>query len=257
MAFSSWAVLARPRSLSAYNSDRLPGPRTRGPAPGQGGRGMLNAVVLALLAGLCLTHLATPAQAGQVRVLALGDSLTAGYGLAARDALPAVLQEMLINEGLAAQIINAGISGDTTAGARARLGRYLADPPQACILALGANDALRGLDPASAEANLAAILEELNRRGVRTLLVGWGATPDWGRPYAENFNAIYPRLAARFGLDLYPSILAGVSGQPGLTLDGLHPTPQGVRIMAQGLHAQVRRLVLAAQAEIAPPPPGR
>ncbi len=215
---------------------------------------MMKTGLLALLACLCLTRLGPEAQAGEVRVLALGDSLTAGYGLPARAALPAVLEDMLKAEGLAVRIINAGVSGNTTADGRARLGRYLADPPQACILALGANDALRGQDPAQAEANLAAILEELARHGVKTLLVGWEATPDWGRSYAERFNAIYPRLAARFGLDLYPSILAGVMGDPRLTLDGLHPTPQGVRVMARGIQPQVRRLVLAVQGLPAPRP---
>jgi acyl-CoA thioesterase-1 len=216
---------------------------------------------MAAVAVFCLTHLlldlAPPAQAGQagqVRVLALGDSLTAGYGLSPRAAFPAVLEEMLNAEGLAVSITNAGISGDTTAGARARLGRYLADPPQACIVALGANDALRGLNPEQAEANLAAILTELTSRGVKVLLAGWWATPEWSSPrYAKIFNEIYPRLAARFGVDLYPSFLAGVIDDPRLTMDGLHPTNQGVRIMAQGIYPQAKRLVLAAQPPPAPP----
>lgn len=227
---------------------------------------MLKAVMLAL-AGLCLTSLATPAQAGQVRVLCLGDSLTAGYGLPARAALPAVLQEMLTSEGLNARLINAGVSGDTTAGARARLGRYLGDSPQAAIVALGANDALRGLDPALAEANLAAILQALTSRGIRVLLAAWRATPDWGLPYAARFDEIYPRLATRFGVDLYPHFMAGVLDQPGLshpvlgrsslTLDGLHPTAQGVRVMARGIYPQVKGLVLAARAEPPAPPSER
>ncbi|CAO0821489.1 acyl-CoA thioesterase I [Desulfarculales bacterium] len=122
----------------------------------------------------------------------------------------------------------------------------MADSPQACIVALGANDALRGLDPGQAEANLAATLEELNRRGVKTLLVG-GASPDGGRQYAQNLNAIYPRLAQHFGVALYPFFLAGVIEDRRLTMDGLSPTAQGVRVIAQGLYAQARRLVLPAQ----------
>jgi acyl-CoA thioesterase-1 len=210
-------------------------------------------------AAFCPLHLlldmAPSAQAGQVRVLALGDSLTAGYGLSPRSAFPAVLEEMLKAEGLAVSVTNAGISGDTTASARARLGRYLAaDPPQACIVALGANDALRGLNPEQAEANLAAILTELTSRGVKVLLAGWWASPEWStHRYANSFNEIYPRLAARFGVDLYPSFLAGVIDDSRLTMDGLHPTNQGVRIMAQGIYPQARRLVLAAQPPSAPP----
>lgn len=203
-------------------------------------------LVLLALAGLCLTLLAPALAPGQVTILAFGDSLTAGYGLAQHEAFPAVLEEMLRREGLAVRVINAGLSGETTAGGRLRLARYLAEPPQAAILELGANDCLRGLDPAGVEDNLAAMLGELTSRGVKVLLAGMLAPSYQGQDYAQSFNAIYPRLAQRFGVDLYPFFLAGVWDEPRLTMDGLHPTPRGVRVIAQGIYPQAKRLAQSA-----------
>ncbi|MBI4800492.1 MAG: arylesterase [Desulfarculus sp.] len=202
-------------------------------------------LVLLALAGLCLALLAPALSPGQVTILAFGDSLTAGYGLAQEEAFPAVLEGMLRAEGIKVRVINAGLSGETTAGGRARLASYLKDPPQAAILELGANDCLRGLDPAAAEENLSAMLHELTSRGVKVLLAGMLAPSYRGEPYVKNFNAIYPRLAQRFGVDLYPFFLAGVWEDQRLTMDGLHPTAKGVRVIAQGIYPQAKRLALS------------
>ncbi|MBI5521660.1 MAG: arylesterase [Desulfarculus sp.] len=202
-------------------------------------------LVLLALAGLCLALLAPALSPRQVTILAFGDSLTAGYGLAQEEAFPAVLEGMLLQEGLKVRVINAGLSGETTAGGRARLASYLKDPPQAAILELGANDCLRGLDPAAAEENLSAMLHELTSRGVKVLLAGMLAPSYRGEGYVKSFNAIYPRLAQRHGVDLYPFFLAGVWEDQRLTMDGLHPTAKGVRVIAQGIYPQAKRLALS------------
>lgn len=170
------------------------------------------------------------------RITVLGDSLSAGYGLEAADAFPARLEQMLRKYGCSVAVSNAGVSGDTTAGGRARLDWVLADKPQLVIVELGGNDALRGLDPAEVEANLAAILETLRQRGVKALLAGMYAPRNLGKEYYTKFDALYPRLAARFGVPLYPFILAGIEGNPQLELaDGIHPNAAGVAVMVRGI----------------------
>lgn len=171
-----------------------------------------------------------------VRILALGDSLTAGYGLPERDGFTARLQRALRDQGYQADVINAGVSGDTTAGGRARLEWALADNPRAAVVALGANDGLRGIDPASTRENLDAILAILKERNVPTLLAGMYAPPNLGRDYGERFNAIYPDLAAKYDVPLYPFFLEGVALDRKLNQeDGMHPNAQGVAIMVDGI----------------------
>ncbi len=179
-----------------------------------------------------------------VRILALGDSLTAGYGLAEADAFPAQLEAALIRRGRAVRVLNGGVSGDTAAGGRARLAWLLRDAPDLAIVALGANDALRGLDPAQLEANLGAILAELRAAGVGALLVGMRAPRNLGADYVGRFEAVFSRLAQVHGVPLVPFFLEGVAGRAELTLaDGLHPNRAGVAEM-------VRRLLPAVESAL-------
>lgn len=176
------------------------------------------------------------ATAGPTRILALGDSLTAGYMLNPGDAFPAKLEAALRAKGYDVRLINAGVSGDTTAGGRARLNWALADKPDRAIVELGANDALCGIDPARVRDNLDAILSELTARGVDVFLAGMIAPCDTGSAYAEGFNAIYPSLQKKFRVPLYPFFLDGVLEQPAFTFyDGLHPTAAGVDVIVAGI----------------------
>lgn len=202
--------------------------------------------VLAILALLFAAEsaVAQGANAAPPLIVALGDSLTAGYGLPPEQAFPAVLERKLAAAGKAVRIQNAGVSGDTTAGGRARVGWALADKPQFVILELGANDALRGIDPRQTETNLDAILGELKGRGVKVLLTGMRAPPNLGREYAEAFDGIFPRLAAKHGVPLYPFFLDGVAAERELNqADGIHPNGRGVEIIAERIAPYVLRLI--------------
>jgi acyl-CoA thioesterase-1 len=191
--------------------------------------------------------------ATQVRILAFGDSLTAGYNLPPDDAFPVKLEAALKAKGYAVQVINAGVSGDTTAGARARLDWALADHPDYAIVELGANDALRGLDPGQAYANLDAILGSLDGHRVKILLAGMLAPPNLGSDYGRAFNAIYPKLQAKWHVPLYPYFLDGVTLHPEMTLaDGMHPNAQGVSRIVSGILPAVEALLGPAGAKGAP-----
>ncbi len=190
------------------------------------------------MAGLMLLHgamgaensLAAAKNVRPMKVLALGDSLTAGYGLAARDGFVPRLEAALKAEGYNVTIVNAGVSGDTTAGGKARLNWSLAEKPDAVLLELGANDALRGISPAASEANLDAMLQVLRDRQVPVLLIGMKSPPNLGAEYVTAFEAIYPRLAARHKVPLYPFFLDGVAASSTLNQpDGIHPNADGVR----------------------------
>ena len=165
-----------------------------------------------------------------IRLAALGDSLTAGYGLAPGESFTAVLQNSLQSHGFDAHVLNFGISGDTTAGGLARVSQIIALKPDGVILELGANDDLSGLDPDDAFDNLSRIITQLGQADIPVLLVGMRVLAGSGHSYSDKFDAIFPRLAAEFHLPLYPYFLEGVAGDPALTLpDGLHPNAQGVR----------------------------
>jgi acyl-CoA thioesterase-1 len=182
-----------------------------------------------------------------VRILALGDSLTAGYGLAPRDAFPSVLQRALAAEGFAVVAQNAGVSGDTSAGGRARLEWALGDGADVAVVELGANDALRGLDPAEMEANLDAILSALKARGVRVLLAGMKAPRNLDPAYVRQFDAVFPRLAKRHGVAFYPFFLEGVAGVAERNLpDGIHPNREGVEEIVRRILPLVLQLVQEA-----------
>ena len=171
-----------------------------------------------------------------VKISVLGDSLSAGFGLMAHEAFPAQLEARLRDHGVEVSVLNAGVSGDTSAGGVARVDWVLGDNPQFVILELGANDGLRGLDTAQMKTNLAAIIEKLQARGVRVLLAGMVAPANLGRDYGQAFNAVYPALAARYAVPLYPFFLAGVAGEPALNLDdGIHPTAAGVAVIVEAI----------------------
>lgn len=164
--------------------------------------------------------------------MVLGDSLTAGYGLDQDKAFPVQLEAALRARGLDAKVINAGVSGDTTAGGRARLDWALADRPTHAIVELGANDALRGIDPATTYANMDAIVGRLKNEGVRVMIAGMYAPPNWGKAYEKEFRAIFPGLSEKHGAALYPFFLDGVAAVPALNQpDGIHPTAAGVAVI--------------------------
>jgi acyl-CoA thioesterase-1 len=193
--------------------------------------------------------LATPAaaQGPDKLVLAFGDSLIAGPGLGPAQAFPARLEASLRRSGIKVQVRNAGVSGDTSAAGRARLAWVLGAlkrKPDLVILELGANDMLRGLSPAQTRANLDAILAELKRRQIRVLVAGMRAAPNMGKPYAAQFEPIYPQLARKYGATLYPFFLTGVAAQrPLLQADGMHPNARGVEVVVRGIAPQVGRLL--------------
>ena len=183
-----------------------------------------------LAAGLAMMASPLAAQTPRtIRLVALGDSLTAGYMLPADAAFPVVLQKALAARGIAVEIANAGVSGDTSAGGLARLDWSIPDVMDGVILELGANDALRGLDPARTEANLDAIITRLKARNIKVLLAGMLAPRNNGPDYVAAFDGLFPRLAGKHALPLYPFFLDGVTGVPGMTLpDALHPSRAGV-----------------------------
>lgn len=191
--------------------------------------------------------LASPAAAASgdpVTILAFGDSLISGFGLAEADGIPAQLQRRLASDGIAARVVNGGVAGDTSAGGLARLGWTLGDGTRIVILELGANDGLRGLDPAATEANLDAMLTELRSRKIAVLLSGMRAPRNLGPDYATAFDAIYPRLAAKHGVTLDPFFLEGVALDPDLNQpDGIHPNAAGAAAIARRLAPVLERMI--------------
>ena len=175
--------------------------------------------------------------AAPVRILAFGDSLTAGYNLPAGQSFADQLQAALKAKGYDATVIQGGVSGDTSSGGKARLGWVLGGAKaDHVIVELGANDALRGIDPAQTEANLDAILADLEGRRVKILLAGMLAPPNLGADYQKRFDPIYPALAKKYKVRLYPFFLDGVAAHPDLQLsDGMHPTVQGVGVMVKNI----------------------
>ena len=179
-----------------------------------------------------------------VVITVLGDSITAGLGLPARDAMPAQLQVALGRLGISAIVRPAGVSGDTSGGGLARVGFSVSKDTQLCVVALGGNDLLQGVDPTQTKANLRGVLQKLKARNVRAVLVGVAAPSRIGASYARDFNAIYPSLAKEFGVPLYANILAGVGGDPALMQrDGIHPNAQGAKKIGDALAAVVAKAV--------------
>ncbi|HOV03184.1 MAG TPA: arylesterase [Kaistiaceae bacterium] len=202
--------------------------------------------LVALLAGAGLAA-AAPARAEPLVLVAFGDSLTAGYGVGAADAFPVRLEAALQARGHDVRIVNAGVSGDTSSGGLARLDWSLPQETGAVILELGANDALRGIDPAVTEKSLDAILGKLAARQIPVLVAGMKAPPNMGEDYAARFDAIFPTLAEKYGALLYPFFLDGVAADPSLNQpDGIHPTPAGVAVIVERILPLVEDLVARA-----------
>lgn len=222
------------------------------------GYGAIRAIVHLLLFGPLLSGLvaaATPARAEPL-IWALGDSLTAGYGLPPADGFTTQLEQALHRAGVPATVRNGGIAGDTAAQGRARLAwglRGLGRTPDLVIVELGANDMLRGLPPSATDHNLDLILAELRRRKIRVLVAGMMAAPNLGTDYRQAFDTLYPRLAARYGDRLYPFFLEGVAGQPALIQsDGHHPNARGVGVIVRHILPVVQGELRAAVHKSAP-----
>ncbi len=204
-----------------------------------GVRGLQRKAALALV-----LFLAAAAQPAPVRLLVLGDSLSAGYGLPRADGFEAQLSTALAARGHPVTIVDGAVSGDTTAGGLARLDWSLADGADAAIVELGANDGLRGVDPADTERNLTAILDVLAARHIPVLLTGMYAMPNLGHDYAEGFKAVFARLGQRPGVLYDPFFLEGVAAVPSLNqFDRLHPNAEGVRRIVARLLPLVEKLL--------------
>jgi acyl-CoA thioesterase-1 len=213
------------------------------------GRGLV-AVTLAggLLASQMLAAPEVRAADHPLRIVALGDSLTAGYGLAGNEAFPVRLQRALAAKGIATEIANAGVSGDTASGGLARLDWSVPEGTDAVIVELGANDSLRGIDPKVTRGALDALLRRLGERHIPVLLCGMLAPRNLGAEYGAAFNAIYPDLAKAYGAILYPFFLDGVAADPKLNQrDWLHPTAAGVDVIVDRILPAIERLMVQAK----------
>jgi len=197
---------------------------------------MLVLGLVVAMAGTAFAETPVPGGTKPVKMVVLGDSLSAGLGLSASAAFPARLKRSLEANGIVVDMINAGVSGDTASGGRDRLDWSIPEGTDAVIVELGANDALRGVDPSVTRAALTDILARLKARGIAVLLCGIVAPPNYGSDYSARFNAIYPDLAKSFGVPLYPFFLEGVATQARLNqADGLHPTAEGVDVIVQNI----------------------
>lgn len=190
----------------------------------------------------------------EIVIVGFGDSLTAGYGLAPGEAFPDQLERALRAKGYNVRLVNAGVSGDIAANGLARLEWSIPEKADAVIVEFGANDALRGLPPAPTKAALDAILSKLKSRNLEVLLAGMMAPPNMGLAYIEEFNAIYPALAAKYDALLYPFFLEGVAGDPRLNFpDGLHPTAEGIAVIVKNILPSVEQLVARVRSKAAEP----
>ena len=223
----------------------LPNPMPRSRRGGYGHRrAFLQLSVALLLEGLSCPARPAAEETPPLKIIAFGDSLVAGHGLAADAAFPAVLEKTLRAEGYHVTVVNAGVSGDTASGGQARLDWALNDGADGVILELGANDMLRGVDPEITRAALDTIVGELKARNIKVLIAGMKAASNLGQDYQTRFDAIYPGLARKYDAPLYPFFLEGVAGEPALKLgDGLHPNPAGVERIVKGILPLVRAFV--------------
>ena len=197
---------------------------------------VMRSLLAALAAFAAALALAAPAHAIERVIVAFGDSLTAGLGVTPEDSYPARLQARLRAEGYAYRVVNAGASGDTTAGGLRRVDWALKNKPEIVIVALGANDAMRGQDLASVRANLDAIVARFQKAGVRVLVAGMEVPPNYGARYATEFRRLYAEVARKRGAAFMPFLLDGVAGNPRLNQpDGIHPTAEGYRIVVEHL----------------------
>jgi acyl-CoA thioesterase I len=192
--------------------------------------------LLLITGGTAFAQAAAAPATKPIKMVVLGDSLSAGLGLSASASFPDRLQKSLKTKGIVVDVINAGVSGDTSSGGRDRLDWSVPEGTEAVILELGANDALRGTDPAVTRSALSDILTRLKARGIAVLLCGMVAPPNYGSDYSARFNAIYPDLAKSFAVPLYPFFLEGVAADAGLNqADGIHPTAEGVDVIVKNI----------------------
>ena len=197
---------------------------------------------------LLMATTANPARAAPLELVVLGDSLSSGYGLAPTEGFASVLEKALQDEGLDIRIVNAGVAGDTSTQGLARLDWSVPEGTRAVIVELGANDALRGKDPADTEKALDEILTRLKPRGIAVLLAGMLAPPNMGADYEARFNPIFPRLAEKHGVLFYPFFLENVAGNQELNQDdGMHPNAQGVQKIVNGILPLVKALAEQAR----------
>ena len=203
---------------------------------------MLLVFAAALVVGPAVAQTTSPG--GPIKIVAFGDSLTAGYGLPTQDAFPAKLERALKAKGMNVEIENAGVSGDTASGGLSRIDWSIPDGTDAVILELGANDMLRGIDPKVTREALDSILAKLKERNIAVLLCGMRAAPNLGAEYARGFESIFEDLARKYDVVLYPFFLDGVATQAKLALrDGLHPNAAGVDVIVAGIMPKVEELI--------------
>ena len=228
----------------ARRSSAVLAPRSYGMAPAQVQRLAAACVALWFVAGAAL------AADKPVKIVALGDSLMAGYQLSAADTVPGRLEQALKGKGVAVEIVNAGVSGDTSTAGLARLDWSVPDGTDAVILELGANDMLRGVEPKVTREALDTIVRKLKERRIEVLLCGMLAPPNLGPDYASAFNPIYPQLASAHGVFFYPFFLAGVATNASLNLrDGMHPNAEGVAAIVARILPKVEELVARVRAK--------
>jgi acyl-CoA thioesterase I len=197
-----------------------------------------------------------PAAATRPRIVALGDSLTAGLGLPSTSAYPALLEQRLKEGGMNYEVVNAGVSGDTSAGGLERLDWALQGDVRVLIVALGGNDGLRGLPLEQLRGNLAQIIERAQAKHIAVVLAGMEAPPNYGRDYIAGFHKIYPELAAQYHVAFVPFLLQNVAGNASLNQrDGIHPTPEGARIVADNVWTVLKPVAEAQRAERGRPGP--
>jgi len=225
-----------------------PAPWMRGRSYGDGGklRHVVHAAVcsVVLVVAMALAPARAEMPAKPVKIVALGDSLTAGLGLPESEGFVPRLQAALAAKGIAVDVVNAGVSGDTSSDAMARLDWSVPDDTDAVILEVGANDMLRGIKPQFTRTAIDTILQRLRERHIAVLLCGMRAAPNLGADYARSFESIYPELAAKYDVPLYPFFLDGVAADLGrLQRDGLHPNATGVDVMVAGILPKVEQLV--------------
>src|SRR3954447_23569029 len=244
------------RPASCEGSMRLSMVRSYGTSAGAvEGRVSMFMHILVLIMGLMTAEMAfaettVAGQAKPIKMVVLGDSLSAGLGLSGVAAFPERLQKSLETRGIKVDMINAGVSGDTASGGRDRLDWSVPEGTEAVILELGANDALRGTSPDVTRAALSDILTRLKARKVAVLLCGMLAPPNYGSEYAARFNAIYPDLSKSFDVPLYPFFLEGVAADAKLNqADGLHPAAEGVDIIVKNILPMVEALLGARSAQ--------
>ncbi len=195
---------------------------------------MLKSFVTALFSLIIWAMTSAISTAQPIKIVGLGDSLMAGYQLEGGQGFPAQLQNALKQQGFDVEVADAGVSGDTTSGGLARLDWSVPEGTDLVVLELGANDALRGVDPKETAANLRAMIERLKARNIKIILAGMLAPPNMGEAYGTAFNRIFPEFSKEFDLPLIPFFLEGVAGNPRLQLDDrMHPNPEGVKKMVE------------------------